>query len=172
MGVTTADDAQARMKKHPSNGAHDRARVLRRQMTQGERRVWQMLRMRQVSGCRFRRQVPIGRYIADFVCHEARLIIEVDGGQHDADSPQEAERSRFLEGQGYRMLRFWNNEVLANPEGILMTIIAALAVASPQEVTPTPPLPHRGGGREVRPPSAIEGEGERCDHLPPPTGRE
>jgi 2-isopropylmalate synthase len=141
------------MKKHPSDGAHDRARVLRRQMTQAERRMWQMLRLRQVDGCRFRRQVPIGGYIADFVCHEARLIIEVDGGQHAA-SPQEAERSRFFEGQGYRMLRFWNNQILENPEGVLMTVIAVLATASP------PPHPSPIEGEAVkRCPSPIEGEG-------------
>jgi len=86
------------MKKCPSNGARDRARALRRQMTEAEQRLWRMLRMRQINGCRFRRRVPFGPYIADFVCHEARLIIEVDGGQHDAASQDEVARGRFLEG--------------------------------------------------------------------------
>jgi very-short-patch-repair endonuclease len=67
-------------------------------MTEAERRIWRMLRARQIEGFRFRRQVPIGRYIADFVCHEAGLIVEIDGSQHDAASPHEVERSRFLEG--------------------------------------------------------------------------
>jgi hypothetical protein len=73
-----------------------------------------MLRSHQMQGYKFRRQVPIGRYIADFVCHEARLIVEIDGGQHDRSSPPEAERTGFLQNEGYRILRFWNNEVLAN----------------------------------------------------------
>ncbi len=75
-----------------------------------------------VDGDRFRRQVPLGRYIADFVCHGARLIIEIDGGQHQGSAPQEAERTRSLQDQGYRVLRFWNNEVLSNLEGVRATI--------------------------------------------------
>jgi very-short-patch-repair endonuclease len=71
------------MKKHPADGAHARARSLRQSMTEAERRLWQILRSHQMTGYKFRRQVPIGRYIADFVCHEARLIVEIDGGQHD-----------------------------------------------------------------------------------------
>jgi very-short-patch-repair endonuclease len=130
------------MKKHPSDSAHDRARTLRRQMTEAEQRIWRILRMRRISGYRFRRQAPIGQYIADFVCHEARLIIEIDGGQHDDASLLEVERSGFLEGQGYRMLRFWNNEVLENPEGVFTTIAGALAEASP----PPQPSPIDGGG--------------------------
>ena len=94
------------MKKHPVDGAHTRARTLRRNMTQAERRIWQILRSHQMTGYQFRRQVPIGRYIADFVCHEARLIVEIDGGQHDRSAPREAERSGYLHNQGYRVLRF------------------------------------------------------------------
>ena len=94
-----------------------------------------------MTGYKFRRQVPIGRYIADFVCHEARLIVEIDGGQHDRASPQEAERSGFLQSEGYRVLRFWNNEVLANPDGVHQTIADELG-----RITPTQTLPHRGGG--------------------------
>ncbi len=140
MGVMKADEAPADMKKHPSGGTHPRARALRRTMTDAERRVWLFLRARQIDGFRFRRQVPIGRYIADFACHEARLIIEIDGGQHDAGSPREVERSRFLEGQGYRVLRFWYNEVLANPEGVVTTIAGVLAAP--------PPRPPPSCGRE------------------------
>src|SRR5438132_12599135 len=102
------------MKKHPAAGAHARARSLRHNMTEAERRVWRILRSLQMKGYKFRRQVPIGRYIADFVCHEARLIVEIDGSQHDRSPPREAERSEFLENEGYRLQRFWNNEVLAN----------------------------------------------------------
>jgi very-short-patch-repair endonuclease len=94
-----------------------------------------------MNGYKFRRQVPIGRYIADFVCHKARLIVEIDGGQHDRSSPQEAERSAFLQNEGYRILRFWSNEVLANPDGVHETIAAELG-----RITPTQTLPHQGGG--------------------------
>jgi very-short-patch-repair endonuclease len=136
VGVMTADEASAEMKKHPSEGARDRARALRRAMTEAEICVWRMLRARQMDQFRFRRQVPIGRYITDFVCHEARLVIEIDGGQHASTSPREVERNRFIEGQGYRMLRFWNNEVLGNPAGVFATIAAVLAASSPP---PHPP---------------------------------
>ena len=81
------------MKKHPVDGARARASILRQNMTQAEKRVWQILRSQQIKGYKFRRQVPIGRYIADFVCHEARLIVEIDGGQHNRSCSQEAERT-------------------------------------------------------------------------------
>ena len=110
-------------------------------MTEAERRVWRILRSEQMHGHKFRRQVPIGRYIADFVCHDARLIVEIDGGQHDRSSPQEAARSAFLQNEGYRVLRFWNNEVLANLGGVHAIIAEELA-----RFTPTQTLPHRGGG--------------------------
>jgi very-short-patch-repair endonuclease len=129
------------MKKHPVDSAHARARTLRHNMTEAEKRIWQILRSHGMNGYKFRRQVPIGRYIADFASHEARLIVEIDGGQHDRSSPQEAGRSSFLENQGYRILRFWNNEVLANPDGVHETIADEM-----RRITPTQTLPHRGGG--------------------------
>ena len=129
------------MKKHPVDGAGARARTLRQNMTEAERRVWQILRSQQLKGYKFRRQVPIGRYIADFVCHEVRLIVEIDGGQHDRSSPQEAERSMFLHDQGYRVLRFWNNEVLANLDGVHQTIANELG-----RITPPQPSPIEGEG--------------------------
>ena len=129
------------MKKHPVDGAHGRARTLRQNMADAERRVWQILRSHKMNGYRFRRQVPIGRYIADFVCHEARLIVEIDGGQHDRSSPQEAERSGFMQNEGYRILRFWNTEVLANLDGVHEAIVEEL-----RRITPTQTLPHQGGG--------------------------
>ena len=129
------------MKKHPVDGAHGRARTLRQNMTDAERRVWQILRSHQMNGYRFRRQAPIGRYIADFVCHEARLIVEIDGGQHDRSSLREAERAGFLQNEGYRILRFWNTEVLANLDGVHEAIVEELRC-----ITPTQTLPHQGGG--------------------------
>jgi len=129
------------VKKHPPSGAAARARALRRNMTEAEIRVWQMLRAHRTNGYKFRRQVPIGRYIADFVCHEARLIVEIDGGQHDPRSHQEIDRNRFLRSQGYRILRFWNNEVLVNPDSVYEMIVNELAASPP----PRPPL-SRGRG--------------------------
>ena len=129
------------MKKHPPGGAAARARTLRQNMTEAEIRVWRMLRAHRINRHKFRRQVPVGRYIADFVCHEARLIVEIDGGQHDSSSAGEIERSGFLQNQGYRILRFWNNEVLANPDGVYETVVDALAASPP----PCPP-PSRGRG--------------------------
>ena len=129
------------MKKHPVDGARAQARTLRQNMTEAERRVWQMLRSHQMKRYKFRRQVPIGRYIADFACHEARLIVEIDGGQHDRSSPREVERSGFLQNEGYLILRFWNNEVLENLDGVHETIADELG-----RITPTQTLPHQGGG--------------------------
>ncbi|WP_353705803.1 endonuclease domain-containing protein [Bradyrhizobium sp. INPA03-11B] len=83
------------------------------------------MRNRQIDGHKFARQVPIGNYICDFACREKRLVIGVDGGQH-ADSAADAIRDRYLADEGYRVLRFWNNEVLENIEGVLTTIEAAL----------------------------------------------
>src|SRR5262249_21607843 len=149
-GGGDTEDASA-VKKEPSAGVRDRARILRHQMTEAERRLGQILRLRQPEGHRFRRQVPIGPFIADFVCHEARLIVELDGGQHDPSSEAEASRTRFLEGEGYRVLRFWNNEVLENAEGVRSAIAKSLDPVTPpliRDVTPTRSLPHRGGGPE------------------------
>lgn len=87
-----------------------------------------MLRRRQVDGFRFRRQRPIGPYIVDFVCLSARLVIEVDGGQHADDVAWDTARTRWLESQGYRVIRFWNNEVLGNPDGVYEVILRELDV--------------------------------------------
>jgi very-short-patch-repair endonuclease len=140
-GVKAQDHAGASMKKHPLPGAYPRARSLRQNMTEAERRIWQMLRLRQIGGYRFRRQVPFGCYIADFACHEARLIVEIDGGQHDRLSLPEAGRTLFLEAEGYRVLRFWNNEVLQNLDSVWDVIARELGQA-----TPTQPSPVKGEG--------------------------
>ncbi|MBI2799028.1 MAG: endonuclease domain-containing protein [Gammaproteobacteria bacterium] len=97
------------------------ARKLRSRMTDAERHLWQKLRTHQLGGVKFRRQTPLGRYIADFVCFDAKLIVEVDGGQH-ADSAIDQVRDVWLQARGYRVLRFWNNEVLANVDAVLAKI--------------------------------------------------
>lgn len=93
---------------------------LRNTMTDAERVVWSLLRNRRIS-CKFRRQQPIDHYIADFLCFELRLIIEVDGGQHTPE--KDAIRTQYLQQQGFRILRFWNNDVLENKEGVYQTIL-------------------------------------------------
>ena len=103
-----------------------RARQLRSNPTEAEKRLWSKLRLKQAGGHRFRRQVPIGPYVVDFACLARRLIIEVDGGQH-SESAIDGIRDQRLAEDGYRVLRFWNNEVLGNLEGVLATIQAELA---------------------------------------------
>ncbi len=115
----------------------DKARDLRRNPTAAERKLWDALRRRQIDGHRFRRQEVIGTYIVDFVCRPARLIVELDGGQHDARASADAMRTGDLERLGYRVLRFWNDDVLRNMEGVLQTITKALR-------QPHPTLPYEG----------------------------
>ncbi|MGO9805998.1 MAG: endonuclease domain-containing protein, partial [Rhodomicrobium sp.] len=107
-----------------------RARGLRHTMTDAEHGLWRILRNRQFARSKFRRQVPIGPYIADFLCFEARLIIEADGGQH-ADSARDAARDAWFATNGFRALRFWNNDILKNPEGVALVIATALAGEEP-----------------------------------------
>lgn len=113
----------------------DRARALRRDMTDAERALWRCLRMRQLDGFRFRRQLPVGPYIADFACLQAKLLVEADGGQH-AHACLDQVRTDFLRGQGFRVLRFWNNEVLANPDGVCDAILRALSEQAPPQPSP------------------------------------
>src|ERR1700736_3282578 len=103
-----------------------RARQLRGTMTDAEVRLWICLRGEQVDGYRFRRQVAMGPYVADFVCMKTRLVIEVDGGQHAEEVQRDERRTAWLESRGFRVLRFWNTEVLQQTEGVLETIRAAL----------------------------------------------
>jgi very-short-patch-repair endonuclease len=104
-------------------------------MTDAERKLWYALRARRFAGFGFRRQAPIGPYVADFVCHGARLIVEVDGGQHAAATRSEKDeiRSRWLAARGYGVIRFWNNDVLTNLDGVLAEIGRSLASARPSK---------------------------------------
>ena len=116
----------------PTNMApKDRARNLRRQSTDAENLLWRHLRDRQLSGFKFRRQRPFGRFIVDFVCLEHCLIVEVDGGQHATQQEKDADREAFLMRQGFRVLRFWNNEVLGNTTGVLESILETLRSGDP-----------------------------------------
>ena len=128
----------------PAN--RSRARVMRSEPTEAERKLWWHLRHRlTLHDSHFRRQVYLGRYIVDFVSHGLKLIVEVDGGQHAEQERRDAVRTRFLESEGYRVLRFWNNEVLGNVDGVLEMIQSACLA------TPTPTPPHKGEGKEKMP---------------------
>jgi very-short-patch-repair endonuclease len=126
------------------------ARRLRRDSTDAERRLWYRLRSRQISSAKFVRQERIGPYTVDFVCRDRRLIIEVDGGQHATD-PLDAVRDSWLHDRGYRVLRFWNNDVLSNTDGVLEAIAAALME--------TAGAPTRGEAPSPRPSPPEAGEG-------------
>ncbi|NQD38574.1 endonuclease domain-containing protein [Permianibacter sp. IMCC34836] len=108
-----------------SDNQRCRARRLRKEMTDAERMLWRQLRDPEKFAGKFRRQFPLGDYIVDFVCIERRLIIEVDGSQHLQSSHDEA-RSKWLELNGFRVIRFWNNEVLVDTESVCQTIWLAL----------------------------------------------
>jgi len=101
------------------------ARRLRRNLTDAEQRLWKHLRQRQINGFHFRKQCPVGPYVADFACLSAKLIIEVDGGQH-AESVTDKVRDAWFTAHSYRTLRFWNTDVLANTDGVITMIIEAL----------------------------------------------
>ena len=117
------------------------AKNLRRKSTNAEILLWRHLRAKQLEGFKFRRQQPIGNYIADFVCFEKQIAIEVDGGQHVLEKDKDKEREKWLKGQGFKILRFWNNEVLMNIEGVI-EVIRENCLGHP------PPTPsHRGRGR-------------------------
>ncbi|MEX2033668.1 MAG: endonuclease domain-containing protein [Xanthobacteraceae bacterium] len=107
-----------------------RARRLRENSTDAELRLWNRLRSRQLDEFKFVRQEPIGPFVVDFICREKRLIIEVDGGQRATD-PRDSRRDKWLNDHRYRVLRFWNSDVLGNIDGVLETIIAALHAESP-----------------------------------------
>nr|GGH97631.1 hypothetical protein GCM10011355_19320 [Aquisalinus luteolus] len=108
----------------------DRARELRRNQTEAERRVWNALRNRQIDGHKFRRQHAIGPYIVDFVCLDRKLIIELDGGQHGEPQARayDARRTEFLEQEGFDVIRFWNIDVFETLDGVLERIAEALRV--------------------------------------------
>jgi very-short-patch-repair endonuclease len=120
-------------------------------MTDAERKLWFVLRDRRFANFKFRRQAPVGPFIADFVCYDARVVIEVDGGQH-AESRSDERRDRWFAANGFFVLRFWNHDVLKNPEGVLTVILERL-----NERTPHParaarerPSPARGEGDRAR----------------------
>jgi very-short-patch-repair endonuclease len=122
------------------------ARRLRRDATDVERKLWQHLRRLPIDGVHFRRQAPLGPYFADFACHTTRVAIELDGGHHGDGVYAERDRDRdaYLSNQGYRVLRFWNNDVITNIDGVL-SVIADVVTGKMTPPTPDPSPPLRGG---------------------------
>jgi len=156
--------AEGRVRGPKSTGQvreHQRryARRLRRDQTDVERKLWSRLRDRRLCGVRFRRQHPIGPFIVDFCSIEANLVIELDGGQHALQARSDAARTEFLRRQGYRVLRFWDNEALANIDAVLQRIVEALRadIAHPHP-NPLPPTRERGPGNPR--PRRGRGQGE------------
>jgi len=123
----------------------ERARRLRKESTDAEKRLWLHLRAHRYGGHKFKRQQPIGRYIVDFACFDARLVIEIDGGQHADAARSDSIRDAWLAREGFRVLRFWNNEVLENTEGVMQKILSSLDAPSPR------PSPTRGEGERSAP---------------------
>ena len=121
----------------------DQAKHLRTHQTEAERRLWYCLRAHSFLGLKFKRQQPIGCYIVDFICHERWLIAEVDGGQHAIQAEYDHRGDTYLRDQGYRVLRFWNHEVMHQLDGVLERI--RLAVLSQSPSPPAPP-PQAGEG--------------------------
>ena len=124
-----------------------RARALRRRSTEVEKKLWALLRDRRFAGHKFRRQVPIGRYFADFACYESRLVVELDGSQH-LESVRNTRRDAELKARGFRVLRVWNTELNDNRDGVLEAIYWALM----EQVAPP--------SSALRAPSPIQGEGD------------
>lgn len=122
------------------------AKKLRTDMTDAERRLWYRLRAHRFDGHKFKRQVPVGPYVLDFACLGRKLVIEVDGGQH-AESQTDIVRDRYLTKEGFRVLRFWNNDVLKNTDGVLEVVLSALSKAPSPGALRAPPSPQgRGEG--------------------------
>jgi very-short-patch-repair endonuclease len=113
------------------------ARRLRRDQTDAERTLWFRLRERRLDGLKFRRQAPIASYIGDFCCEESHLIVELDGGQHAINEVKDTKRTEELEAMGYLVLRFWNDDVLTNTDGVVQSILDTL-----DKQTPVPPHPN------------------------------
>ena len=133
------------------------ARNLRTLPTDAEATMWRQLRAHRFAGHKFKRQQPLGEYIVDFVCFEAKLIVEVDGGQHN-ESAADGVRDAWLQSRGYRVFRFWNNDVLGNLDGVLTRLLEAL--------TPSPSVPLPRGEREALDAKVVPAS-TRLSSLPP-----
>ena len=144
-------------RKNPENFRLDRpterARELRNNPTAAEDLLWSKLRKSQLGGLRFTRQLPVAGYFGDIGCRRAKLIVELDGSQH-LDSAHDAERARRIEAEGYRIIRFWNNDLTTNMDGVLQAILNAALPGGERAPTPQPP-PASGRGSRL---GKVEGE--------------
>jgi very-short-patch-repair endonuclease len=125
----------------------ERAKRMRSEPTPAEHRLWQILRAKRLGGYKFKRQLAIDQYIVDFACPKQRLIIEADGGQHSENTYDE-KRDTYLSGQGFRILRFWNDDLFTNEEGVLTSILNALTAPLPARLRRASPPPLKGGGAD------------------------
>jgi very-short-patch-repair endonuclease len=116
----------------------DNAKAMRGEMTEAELKLWNALRAGRLMGLKFRRQMPIGPYIVDFACPSKRLIVEADGSQHADSMDYDARRTAFLEQSGWTVLRFWNDDVLKDTDGVCQHIVTVSGLAAPQTAMPTP----------------------------------
>ena len=127
------------------------ARRLRRNMTDAERALWRLLRDRRLAGHKFRRQVPFQNFVLDFVCYDSRLVVEADGEQH-ADSSEDRERDALLAGGGFEVVRYWNNDILGNADGVVLDLLNRLNARTPHPAMgpdlsgPVATLSHKGRG--------------------------
>jgi very-short-patch-repair endonuclease len=137
----------------------ERARDLRRAMTEAEKKLWWQLRQLPLANSHFRRQAAIGPYYADFASHKCRVVIDGGGHGEARQAAFDKARSAYLKSRGYRVLRFWNNEVLQEIEGVMTLIYEAVHQHGPPTPDPSPPRATRVGGGEPRVPCANEGEG-------------
>ena len=153
------------------NSQIEKSRELRKNMTSQERKLWNIIRNRQFFGYRFRRQFPIGEYIVDFICREKKIIIEIDGGQHNEKQNIEYDnkRTEYLNSEGYQVVRFWNSEIDGNVEGVYEQLKVVFGISS---ITPTQPSPSREGVRENTPSQlspSREGVRENTPSQPSPS---
>lgn len=131
MGVESSPTNKANSMKRVDPVSTERSRTLRSDMTDAERKLWQAMRGEQIDGHKIRRQHVIGPYIADFACVSQKLVIELDGGQHQDQVRYDELRTAYLHTQGWQVLRFWNNDVMVNMDGVLIRIAEALDAAPP-----------------------------------------
>jgi very-short-patch-repair endonuclease len=147
-----------------SSPAVGRARALRSRMTDAERKLWHMLRDRRFVGAKFRWQVPLGRYVADFFSFERQVVIEVDGGQH-SEKMSDVARDNWFRREGFTVVRFWNNEVLRNLDGVAVRLLEIIADGAPHPASQPrtaakPPSPTRGEGKKRPSPASGKGQGK------------
>ncbi len=167
MGERSPRETPAR--KNPANFRLDRptrrARKLRSEPTEAEALLWTRLRKSQLGGLTFTRQLPVAGHFGDFGCRRARLIVELDGSQHVANAEADAERTRRIEAEGYRVIHFWNNDLTSNLDGVLQSILDAAFPGGERSPTPQPP-PASGRGsrsRATRTPRERKGADPACD---------